>query len=72
MKDQMKIVNIAPKDVYITLEIASSTADRLLKGLEMSEINFDGEDSEQVECKEAVLSLYELLSQAVGAVKNVS
>ena len=37
----MKIISVAPKDVYVTLEIGLHDIEKLLKALDHAEINYD-------------------------------
>lgn len=67
---QIKILNIAPKDIYITLEISARTASAIALGLELAEVKYDGEDADQVEAQKAVTDFYNELVKAMGAVNN--
>lgn len=69
---EIKILGIAPKDVYITFEISSKKAAALLLGLEMAEIKYDGDDEDQSKAQAAVVSFYEELRKGVAAVQNGS
>ena len=61
----LRIVNVQPKDVYITLEISLKNADLVLKGLSQSEIKHDTTKPETVSATKAVEEFFKDLNEVV-------
>ena len=66
----MKVINIQPKDIYITFEIGLKEADSLLDALDMAEVKFDGKDESQMFAKDALNKFFETLSEVVEDLKK--
>lgn len=56
-----KVLNVAPKDIYVTMEFSIRELDLLKTGLSLAKIDFDGKDSEQAEASKFVKDFWEML-----------
>jgi len=66
----LRVVNVQPKDVYITFEISLKNADLVLAGLEQSEVKFKAEEPETVAAKNAVEGLFKDLNEIVEGLRK--
>ncbi|GAF75522.1 unnamed protein product [marine sediment metagenome] len=66
----LKVVNVQPKDMYLTFEISLKNADLVLKGLGQSEIKYDVTEPETVSAKKAVEELFEDLNEVVEGLEK--
>ena len=66
----MKVLNVQPKDIYITFEISLKDADRLLAGLGNSELKFNPTKPDEVAAKETIEKFFEMLDEVVEGLKK--
>jgi hypothetical protein len=69
----MKVLKVYPKDLYVTLEISFSNLKKLVKGLDVATLTYDGEANPDI--KEAALyvtgEFFEELKDIVAAVEGM-
>jgi len=41
----MNILRVAPKDIYVTFEISLKSLRQVVRGLELAELNYDGQEN---------------------------
>lgn len=68
----MKILSVAPKDVYITLEFSVEQVKQILDFLDHAEVRFDGEDEPEMKVATDYIKevLYPQLDQVYQDVKG--
>jgi len=69
----MKILSIEPKDIYVTFELSVAEIEKLLIGLGLTKIEYDGKNEEE---KEAALyiekTFFPELERIMKEIKNES
>ena len=68
----MQIINVAPKDVYVTMEFSLEELKRVLQALDHTEIAYHGEKEPDME--HAAMDLkrfYEMVSKVVKELEDV-
>ena len=50
----MKILSIEPRDIYVTFELSVSEIDKLLIGLGLAKIDYNGENKKEVEAAQYI------------------
>lgn len=66
----LRVVNVQPKDVYLTFEISLKNADLMLKGLSQSEISYDVTKPETISAKSAVEEFFKDLNEVVEGLEK--
>jgi hypothetical protein len=64
----MKVVDVGPKDIYVLIEISLKELRKLRKGMEMSQVNYDGGDEVEVEAKQYFSEFYEFLNKTIESI----
>jgi hypothetical protein len=65
-----KIVEVAPKDIYVAIEFSIRELDLLKTGLALAEIDYDGKDEEQAEASKYVKEFWKFLDDFLKEVKR--
>ena len=60
----MKVVDVAPKDIYITIELSLKETRNLLKALDKVKIDYNGQkEPEMVEAAQTLTTFYNILAE---------
>jgi hypothetical protein len=60
----MRVVDIYPRDFYVTVELSLKEVGKILKALEKAQLNFDSKNREEIEAVEYVKgTLFRTLDQ---------
>lgn len=60
----MKVVDVAPKDIYITIELSLKETRDLLKSLDKVKIDYNGQkEPEMIEATHTLTSFYKILAE---------
>ena len=70
--DMAKIINVIPKDIYVSIEFPIEELKVLKQGIGLADIDYDGKDPVQRASAEAVTSFYKLLEEFLKDVENGS
>jgi hypothetical protein len=65
-----KILNVAPKDIYVEIEFPIQELDLLKTGLSLAQIDFDGKDEEQAEAAKYIREFWKFLDEFLKEVKR--
>ena len=60
----MKVVDVAPKDIYITIELSLKDTRDLLKALDRAKVDYNGkEEPEMILAAQALTTFYKILAE---------
>jgi len=60
----MKVVDVAPKDIYITIELSLKDTRDLLKALDRAKVDYNGkEEPEMILATQALTTFYKILAE---------
>lgn len=65
-----KVVNIAPKDIYVTVEFNITELQLLKEGLELARIEYDGNSENDPKAAKYIEEFYKFLEDFLREVKR--
>lgn len=68
----MSVIDVQPEDIHITFKISLKSAEALLKAIDMSKVDFNGEDTDETVAVNTLKKFFDMVNGVVEDIKHGS